>query len=227
MSADFPKRCCDLLTRLQDEAIRSDRDVTLMLTVATAGFVIPYERLRPRNADHPHPSGDRVRFDDASRSLDTELEKKLAVSDFSGSETSSWRWSDWQWYTPIPESKLADGNIDSALTVPYVSLPETLTLEAFLNHVRNALAHGNVYTYGHPSIQRIHFLSKPYLRADYHDVLLAPPGTFRAFLLSWFDFLKGLRFPDYAQPVYTLDLPIEATQEVSVDSEDEEAEDSE
>ncbi len=44
---DFPSRCGDLLVRFHQDAVANDREVTLALMVASAGFLVPFERLRP------------------------------------------------------------------------------------------------------------------------------------------------------------------------------------
>jgi hypothetical protein len=52
---DFPLRCHDLLKKFEPGAKLRDREVMLLLAVASAGLVVPYEGLRP---ERPHPSGD-------------------------------------------------------------------------------------------------------------------------------------------------------------------------
>jgi hypothetical protein len=73
---DFPSRCLDILKKYEKYAITHNREVTLMLAIATAGFVIPFERLRPPKEDPDQPSRDRDKFPKARN----ELEKILDVS---------------------------------------------------------------------------------------------------------------------------------------------------
>ena len=74
IAADFPLRCRDLLAIIEETAYARDREVTLLLAIATAAFVIPYERLRPRGANNDrHPAADRQAFHAASAALDSLL----------------------------------------------------------------------------------------------------------------------------------------------------------
>jgi hypothetical protein len=74
---DFPKRCDELLCHFIKPASGRDREVTLMLAVASAGFVIPFERLRqPTDPQRQHPARDRERFEEYSgaKKLDHDFE---------------------------------------------------------------------------------------------------------------------------------------------------------
>lgn len=55
---DFPNRCCEILENFGEEAKEKNLAVTLMLSIATAGFSIPYERLKNKR----HPSQDSSSF---------------------------------------------------------------------------------------------------------------------------------------------------------------------
>ncbi len=79
--SDFPQRCDDLLRHFFHEANARKRDVTLMLTVATAGFVMPFERLRPLRRG-VHPTRDRERHEEAAQSFDAMLRGSFSESAF-------------------------------------------------------------------------------------------------------------------------------------------------
>src|SRR5687768_3967400 len=76
---DFPRRCHDVLKAFGSESKKQDRDVTLLLMVATAGFVMPYERLGEGEAIKQPPL-DRPLFREAMERLKGELSKTLAQS---------------------------------------------------------------------------------------------------------------------------------------------------
>jgi len=73
----FPKRCYDLL-KLHPFARWADREVTLMLTVASAGLTIPIERLEKKN--YPYPFIDSVRYPQAYNDLYNLLAEKFCGS---------------------------------------------------------------------------------------------------------------------------------------------------
>ena len=73
----FPKRCYDLL-KLYPFARLADRDVTLMLTIASAGLTIPIERLEQKN--YPYPFKDSVKYQQAHSELNNLLAEKLCGS---------------------------------------------------------------------------------------------------------------------------------------------------
>ena len=64
-----------------------------------------------------------------------------------------------------------------------------------LLHIRNALAHGNIFTRGNPEIEQIILLSE----AGWHEqvrFLVVAPADFRRFLKNWLGFLRELELPE-------------------------------
>jgi hypothetical protein len=65
---------------------------------------------------------------------------------------------------------------------------------SLLKLMRNALAHGNIFTAG-DDISQLVFLSKPHPGAQAFDVLAVSPEDFRVFLVNWFQFIAQIRMP--------------------------------
>jgi hypothetical protein len=65
---------------------------------------------------------------------------------------------------------------------------------SILKHVRNALAHGNIYTRGNP-IDLLVFLSRPSEESPAYSMLAAKPDDFYTFLRNWFEFISSLHIP--------------------------------
>lgn len=51
---DFPTRCKDVLELAESRTNHQVREVTLLLVVASAAIIVPYERLR-KDGQFPHP----------------------------------------------------------------------------------------------------------------------------------------------------------------------------
>src|SRR5262249_46993977 len=67
-------------------------------------------------------------------------------------------------------------------------------VETIVVHIRNALAHGNLFTQGEP-IKQLVFVSKPYLKSKEYHYLLVDPDEFTSFLHRWFEFVTKLKMP--------------------------------
>ena len=81
---DFPGRCRDILKIAIKPTYLRGREVTLLLMVASAGLIIPYERLKPDgkgSGSIGHPSRDNMLYTDAARQLHQLLEKPFLSSD--------------------------------------------------------------------------------------------------------------------------------------------------
>lgn len=203
--SDFPKRCDDLLRHFFNEANVRDLDVTLMLTVATAGFVVPFERLsacreaRPQTCPHcekelptrppvMHPARDRARYAAAAQEFDELLKRPFSGSSL-GKESAP---DEWFFAREVEaEGQDPDGWPDLRNPKP---VSREKSAGSILKHVRNALAHGNVFTRGSP-INLIVLLSKADGASKY-AMLAVTPAAFRHFLHNWFKFLRELPMPD-------------------------------
>jgi hypothetical protein len=186
---DFPQRCRDILDITQKPALSRGREVTLTLMVASAGLVVPYERLKPDSRWGDHPSGDSKRFADAARKLESLLCQPFMSSRLCTETSSTWHggklvsvtgdpdsWEGLQRRRPISKDK---------------------KVGTILNVIRNALAHGNIWTLRDP-IEAIIFVKSV---INNHEVVpcfsfvSVAPHEFRNLLERWFDFLVDLHIP--------------------------------
>jgi hypothetical protein len=175
---DFPLRCHDLLKTFEPGAKLRDREVTLLLAVASAGLVVPYERLRP---DRPHPSGDAQRFSQAAAALAEELDKTLER--FLG-EASAREWL-------VGTTSDLNGPPDAWSGFAAVRPANQKLARTILKTIRNALAHGNVWTLGNP-ISELVFAREIWEAKKLvgFEFLKVSPQAFRGLLDTWFDGLK-------------------------------------
>jgi hypothetical protein len=189
---DFPKRCRDVLVEFSKSAKERDRDVTLLLMAAVAGFVMPYERLRDGTAVR-QPQLDRQRFRTAAEQLRTLLGTTVGTSGLFLESEGSWC------FGPLAS---AVGTPDDW---PQLSTPESLSPEKTVSDVlmclRNGLAHGNVFSRSQDSneIDYLIFVSGGTRGKSGKHIpltfLVVSPADLRAFLLKWFDFVAKLSLP--------------------------------
>jgi hypothetical protein len=185
---DFPRRCREILKLAGKPACVRGREVTLSLMVASAGFVVPYERLKP---DGPtvHPSGDNMKFSAAADQLKKLLEVPFLSSGVWDAPVSTWHYGKLKSVAGDPDSWEGLRNRQP--------VPQSKTVKNVLRVIRNALAHGNIFTFKSP-IEAIIFIqtnsnNEGEVR-DYTFVFVAP-ADFHLFLEKWFDFLEQLNIP--------------------------------
>lgn len=193
----FPSRTlCVLrdLKQVKNGQLWRKRSVTILLMTACSGFVMPFERLVSSRADD---LGDGV--PDKARDIRSTLH-------FSGSFVRSAfvrNATNWQ------EGHVAsiEGDVDSWLDLTRTrSLVEGYSTEYVLRLMRNALAHGSVWT--SPSdweqeIQKLVFVQ----RCDQKDVsagfdfLIVPVQEFEYFLNTWLEQIAKQESNVYALPL--------------------------
>lgn len=192
---DFPKRCMDILRSFEDLARDNDREVTLMLCIASAGFIIPFERLNPSYPNHI--------ADDRHSKAVSKLGSLLGRSFTSWHEGTTWEYID-----GIPGETIRATQIDQwANPDKRKILYNEKTAGSVFSHLRNALAHGNIFSYPTPteqypttSIEILIFLSKCRDKEtkqllDIYNLLSVSPEGFRTFLEKWMEFLNGFKIP--------------------------------
>jgi hypothetical protein len=210
---DFPNRCMDLLKLAEEPPRKKDREVTLALMVASAGFVIPFERLRPPGKID-NPVGDREKYSNYSEKL-----KNLMDTNFRGSTLHPENVTDWQ----AGSLKSIQGDPDGWQELSQdKTLVEAKTVGNVLKEIRNALAHGNVFTKGNP-ISSVVFVSvdtktsykktegkehhliiddeKIYV-TEKHEIkgysfVSMSPESFLNFLKLWFKFVQSQNISQY------------------------------
>ena len=192
---DFPTRCCEILDQYEADALSGGREVTLTLAMAASGFVVPYERLRPRPQEGEPPYPDRSIYEQAVSQFDDLLKEKFLGSCLWKEEVSSWSFG---------KLKSVDGGPgcwpelqERKPLGPYKKVSSTLT------HLRNALAHGNIFTFpkedpdkDDPDIELIIFLSKPSMKSPKFNFLCVSPQDFQKSLRNWFVFISALNLPE-------------------------------
>lgn len=176
---DFPGRCLEVLKMAEEPATNSDIEVTLFIMEASAGFVIPFERVRPLN-EGLHPSMDRKKYPEHAKTLDILLKEKFLGSQLHLSKTTKWLLGELRSIEGAPDEWLDQKGF---ITIQQMVGP-------VLGILRNALAHGHIDTKGNP-IELILFVSKKNpndTKAGYR-YLGVPPAEFVKFLENWFRFL--------------------------------------
>jgi hypothetical protein len=139
---DFPRRCRDILDIAGKPALSRRREVTLTLMVASAGLIVPYERLKPGGRWGPHPSGDRNTFADAVAKLESLLGQPFMSSRL-WTQTSS------TWFSGKLESVTGDPDSWKGLQKSR-PISKEKSVGTILSVIRNALAHGNIWTLRDP-----------------------------------------------------------------------------
>ncbi len=188
--SDFPARCLDVLEQAERAGTLRHRDVTLTLMTACAGFIVPFERLN-LNKEKPHPSGDATRFGRAAQKLQGLLEEKFLTSSL-GQGSTSWR---------TGKLKSIEGDPDTWSGLQKArAMTKDKKVRGVLGVVRNALAHGNIFTYENP-IQEILLVSA--IEDNNQNIvgfrfIESSPANFRRFLIAWFSFLLTANIPPEA-----------------------------
>jgi len=179
---DFPNRCNSLLRDFEVAARYRGKEVTLMLAMATSGLIIPFARLQ----EAKHPSLDRRKFTDAVTMFDDLMSKRFLGSRLWPSNSASWM---------IGNIDRGNQRIDVwSLEAKSKPLSNEEMTGNIIRQLRNALAHGNIFTLGDP-ISRIIFLSRPKLDGDQFIFYMVSPVDFRQFLSNWFLVLETLNIP--------------------------------
>ncbi len=182
---DFPKRCNDLLEHFFKDATQLDREVTLLMNVACAGFVIPFERLTP-NPDELISTDICMAFDFAKRK-------------FNGIQNKSFKHpqkgigkgiEDIQIYE-VKYDVLAEDDPGRWDKSPVEDANNIQVLSTF----RNALAHGTIWMNKGNIIEDIWLVKKnpgeeKWKPTDGYIAVKTSPDSLKKLLKSWFDFLQ-------------------------------------
>lgn len=185
---DFPSRCRGLLERYHGDSRIQGRDVTFMLSIASAGFIVPFERLK-KQMEAEHQSNDREEHAQATKRFD----KKTG-----GTFNTSTLFKDFSWKLHKMDGRNLRGNpkdwgLDSAK--PLVPEKSCFTI---LKLIRNALCHGNIYTLSEKDDNEIEFLifaAKG--NSDSTELLLVPQNDFSLFLDRWFELIENINMPSH------------------------------
>lgn len=179
---DFPNRCKDVLEAFRVSASATDREVTLLITAATPCLLLPYGRLH----EEKHPSQDRDNILNEASTFDIELSKECGKSCLlNGFKDEDWRYKKLNNLQGDPD---AWGLKED--TKP-ISAKKT---ETIFNILRNAFAHGNIWTTGNP-INTLVFVSLVDCQKTEgpFNTLQCSPQIFEQFIMNWVGFLNGLK----------------------------------
>lgn len=173
---DFPNRCNDLLQECEKKARFIGREVTLMICIASAGFTIPFERIRQK-----HPSENNCRYSEAAKRINELLKKNFLESRLAKGSKGSWHRGPLASHSGSPDNWPEIGSPDK--------IKNNEKVKEILFHLRNALAHGNIYTIGR-RIETIIFLSETDYKSGKFNYITVTPDDFCNFLRNWFEFLN-------------------------------------
>lgn len=186
---DFPIRCGQILEDYEYRAKSTGREVTHILAIASAALNIPYERLRRTSGRLEHPSEDKYKYPRAVGKFDNTLDKEFLLSEMWMGGIESWK---------IGEILADDVNKSPEdWMIGATPLPDHLKVRNVLEHIRNALAHGSIFTLPNEidEIQNIIFLSeeKDRRQSTGKYILLAViPEDFTLFIKKWIKFMSTL-----------------------------------
>lgn len=183
---DFPKRCLEVLDAASSGAVANGREITLLYMAASASLLVPFERLRPGSKDSVHPFGDNKRYKSVADSLQRLLDEKFVSSKLCPGNQHSWKLA--------RGVQSVEGDVDTWLpNAALEAFSKNRLVKSTLTLIRNALAHGSIYTTGNP-IQELVFvkevLNKDRKRVGF-DVIQVSSEDFLNFVRAWVNFLNA------------------------------------
>jgi hypothetical protein len=183
--SDFPNKCLKILETQYSLAVDTDTEVTLMLNLAAGGFVMPYERLvKPK-----HPSRDNAR-NERQRTKFDDFCKRPFVGSKLCRQDHAWRYIDGYY----PKREQLDSYIDRSSKLELVTVKE-LNTKYILCHLRNALAHGTIFTdTREKNIKSLIFLSNREYKSEDFNIVVCTVDDFHHFLHTWLQYWTWL-FP--------------------------------
>jgi hypothetical protein len=186
---DFPKRCGEILSDYKKQAYKNGREVTYMLAIASASITIPYARLTEKE----NPSLDKKKCENAVSNFDNLCGKPFLKS-------CLWAMPSKNWKSGLVKKEYVKLGADT-WEKNALCLRNEITVKEVLSIIRNALAHGSIFTLPteNDKIENIIFLSvirdkENHTTGDY-DLIMVSPDDFNEFLANWIEFLKTLNIP--------------------------------
>jgi len=170
---DFPARCLDVLEYFHPSAQIRDREVTLLIMAATTAFIIPKERL-----SQTHLSKDYLEYVELGKDVSWGrpfLSYNLCASPnlwlYGYTQNVQSAPDDWEKFQPISNQCGSE----------------------ILSILRNALAHGNIYTEGRPISSLLfwsNIMDKSRENVIGHKYIKVPVQEFYEFIKRWVAFLN-------------------------------------
>ena len=188
---DYPARCHELLKRMNDDNMAQDREVTLLIALASAGLILPLERLAPDDSSERtkfHPSGDPERYPKWRDDLSDMLAKPFCNSPLSNGPDNFWRTG------KVSAADLKDrpDSWPGFLTAKPISKDKLA--RSVIKILRNSLAHGNIWTTNSRIIENIVF-AREISCGKHYEYIVGSPVSLRSLLIGWFHFLKEKQIP--------------------------------
>jgi hypothetical protein len=191
---DFPTRWGQILIEFEEQAQHRGREVTLVLAIAAVAIIIPLERLRKPPDGVQNPFGDKEKYKKATGKFNEISDKKFLQSILWENEVESWK-------IGIVDEKEVK-NEPEKWAISSRSLPSEVKVKEILKHIRNALAHGNIFTLSDKNnqIENIIFLSRimnDSVFSHQYSFLTVSPENFNQFLAKWVIFIRDeLKLPN-------------------------------
>jgi hypothetical protein len=180
------------ITAKISEDIYKKYDVTLLLTLATPCFLVPYDRLSDNLKKKKEKDEYFERhFDDIYA---TPWEKCLSEKPFVGSDLFAELQSENIRYGSVEDISTAKTNnfLDASFK-ELGSIPKSKPqVKSIIATIRNALAHGNIFTTGKPNIKHI-VLAKYVKKRTEWDCLIITPSDFKQLLENWHKWLNDVK----------------------------------
>jgi len=202
---DFPSRCIDILQDYESSATLKGREVTLSISIATSAFIFPFERLRPTADDHIAP--------DRNQESISAMRELLKRSFESWADGQAWAFNP---RIPGPELRASIHVEQWLITNPPNPLRPSQNVEEILSLLRNALAHGNIYSYptmSSTAIEKLLFLSKRRdpesgNLIDEYKLLQGSPQDFVSLVRNWVQFLSEIDIPTSTSEPVSFAIPM-------------------
>jgi len=190
---DFPERCGEILADYRSQARNNGREVTHLFAIAAAALLIPFERLRKSATGNKHPSRDKEIYESAAGKF-----AKLCDKSFLNSELWNVGARSWKVYKIMGYE--VERGPEGWLPLDGETLPDQFKVVGVLEHIRNALAHGSIFTLPDvdDQIENIIFLSEERDKGKFtgnYISLTVSPEDFTEFLMYWIRFLSQLKLP--------------------------------
>ncbi len=170
---DIGTRSFELLTELEDDAAAIEVEVTFLISIAMSSFVMTMERLK-----ETHPSSDYKSLPHIKKKTDTAFQQLVNESFLF---CDKWKYMEIQTIEGEPDvwfSKKGD-------------CISSMKTKKMVNILRNALAHGSIWTEG-TKIDTLIFVSRKNHKKPKgpFEVLYCTPENFKSFIKRWIELLK-------------------------------------
>lgn len=207
--SDFPKRCQKLLDKFEGQAKLNDLEVTLLLAVASASIGITHDRIKNTDSKSVKHLGSVHVNEKQSEKAKCLLKTK--ISDINAFRNGIVLYGRNAVRNPDPGSMPDDWNLNDSCK----EISKNKEFGTIIKHVRNALAHGNIFTLSENGlIKNIVFLSRLYdhnenKSINEYDALIIAVHDLKEILKYWVDEVVAIGV-GYQGIASYLDLEIEA-----------------